>query len=125
MIYLLKSELISQHSEIILETGGLPGIKDSFRLGSIIERPKNDYLFGDIFLKASSYAEAITQWHPFNDGNKRVGFSAAVTFLEYNGYRFQINDNIVSTVLKLTTKQISLEEFSDWLKANSKLIIKL
>lgn len=36
----------------------------------------------------------IVQNHPFEQGNKRTALLAALIFLELNGYRFEIDDEI-------------------------------
>lgn len=38
------------------------------------------------FEMAAAYAYHIAQNHPFVDGNKRTALTAALTFLEINGY---------------------------------------
>ncbi|WOV93890.1 MAG: Fic family protein [Candidatus Nitrosoabyssus spongiisocia] len=44
-------------------------------LDSIVKRPNlkidNEFMYDNIFLKASCILEGIIRWHPFADGNKR------------------------------------------------------
>jgi death on curing protein len=42
--------------------------------------------------QAAAYLFHLAQNHPFVDGNKRVAFAAADTFLRLNGYRLQLSD---------------------------------
>ena len=65
----------------------------------ILHKDRLDYLveavsakFGDtelyptLFQKASVYAHHIITGHIFFDGNKRIGLTCALRFLELNGY---------------------------------------
>ena len=60
-------------------------------LDSALNRPKQLLNFGkpSIFELAAAYAFGIVRNHPFLDGNKRIGFMSAYTFLGINGYELQ------------------------------------
>src|SRR6202045_1463749 len=52
---------------------------------------------------AASYGFGLTRNHPFRDGNKRISFAAAATFVHLNGYRLTIEDRVdaIHTVVEL------------------------
>jgi death on curing protein len=66
-------------------------IRDAGLLASALARPATT-LFGDdaypaLSLKAAALLESVVRNHPFVDGNKRSGWTLAVTFLWVNGFR--------------------------------------
>jgi death-on-curing protein len=68
------------------------GIKSNGLLESAILRPQSSALGDDtyptVFHKASALFEYLGQNHPFQNANKRTAFTALVIFLQYNAYRF-------------------------------------
>lgn len=42
-------------------------------------------LYPDVFLKAAALLDSLINNHPFVDGNKRTGITAAALFLQANG----------------------------------------
>lgn len=107
------------HDEQLAEHGGLPGVRDASALAAILARPRN--LLGyegvtDLHRLAASYAFGIATGHPFNDANKRTAFVVAVVFLAVNGLRFEApEEDVVPTMLELTTKRLNEMEFAAWL----------
>lgn len=89
MIWLSKEQIIYLHSEIIKATGGEEGLRDDGILQSAIASPLQTYdsveLFPTVVEKASRLACGLTQFHPFVDGNKRIGAHAMLIILELNG----------------------------------------
>jgi len=79
------------HEQAIDMAGGSRGLRDPGLLDSELARPKNLHAYGeqDIFQLTASYAEAISQNHPFVDGNKRVAFGAAARSLRINGHELE------------------------------------
>lgn len=103
--------------------GGLAGIRDEGLLDSALARPEHLLAYGKprIFERAAAYAFGLAKNHPFIDGNKRIGFAAAIVFLEANGRRFHGSeaDATVQT-LALAAGAASEAEYATWLKANSR-----
>lgn len=66
-------------------------------------------LFPTVFQKAAVYAHHIITGHIFLDGNKRIGLTCALRFLELNGYsrRLNINDSIIDLGLKIADGTIT------------------
>ena len=120
--WVLMETVLTLHEQLLAEFGGLPGVRDRGLLDSALARPRHPLAYGqpDTFGLAASYGFGIVKNHPFNDGNKRTGFTVAVSFLELNGYRFQAAeaDAIVRT-LALAAGAMKEAEYAAWLKANS------
>src|SRR5690606_8348099 len=65
------------------------GIKDEGLLESALGMPINKFFYEEatnIFELATTYALGIIQNHPFVDGNKRISFVSAKTFLARNKF---------------------------------------
>lgn len=91
MIFLSIEEIINVHDELILQHGGLHGIRDIGLLISAIEMPKAT-MFGEdlhesLFDKAAAYLFHIVCNHAFLDANKRTGAAATLIFLYQNGHK--------------------------------------
>ena len=74
-----------------------------YLVGIVGEKFGDTELFPTVFQKAAVYAHHIITGHIFLDGNKRVGLTCALRFLELNGYsrRLNINDSIIDLGLKI------------------------
>lgn len=121
-VWVLPDALASIHSEQLAEHGGADGFRDKRLLESALARPENLAAYGapDVFELAAAYSFGVIRNHPFVDGNKRAGFIAGAMFLELNGYAFSASDiEVVEMTLKAAAGEVSEEEFSCWLKANS------
>jgi death on curing protein len=88
-IYLTIAEILAIHRQQIEEYGGDPGIRDKALLDSAVFRPQVGY-YTSVLEEAAALMESLVNNHPFLDGNKRVGFAAAHTFLLVNGYDVDI-----------------------------------
>lgn len=123
MNYLLKEGVLQIHSMIIDETGGMHGVRDLHLVMSAIETPKQTVfgkeLYSTVFSKAGVYARDIICNHPFLDGNKRTGMTAAFVFLENNGYRTTAKEGeIYKFALRVIKEKLDVETIGKWLKGN-------
>ncbi len=81
--------------------------------------------FPTIFDKAAAIAERIIVNHIFCGANKRTGLLTCVTFLELNGYDMKIYDGArfdeeaIKVALAFQEKQLSIQEFTDWIKGRT------
>lgn len=66
-------------------------------------------LFPTVFQKAAVYAHHIITGHIFLDGNKRVGLTCALRFLELNGYSrlSNIDDSLIDLGFKIADGTIT------------------
>ena len=122
-VWLSRGLINLLHEQAIETAGGSQGVRDSGLLDSALARPRNLYAYGetDIFQLAASYAEGISQNHPFLDGNKRVAFAAADLFLLKNGYDLQPSkgDEHADMIEALAQSHIDREKAAQHLKENS------
>ena len=121
-VWVLRETVLALQEELLAQFGGSAGIRDEHLLDSAMSRPPHLLAYGkpSVFDLASSYAFGLVKNHPFVDGNKRIGFTVAVVFLELNGYRFQATeaDAVVQT-LALAAGETTEHAYAKWLKANS------
>ena len=76
-----------------------------------------------LFHLATSDGFGLVKNHPFVDGNKRIGFTMAVLFLELNGDQFQAPEaEAVVQTLALAAGEISEAADAEWLQGNSKRV---
>jgi death-on-curing protein len=114
--------VVAFHDRLIAEHGGGGGIRDEAMLESALARPQNLIAYGkpSLFDRAACYAFGLVKNHPFLDGNKRIGFAAAVLFLELNGRRFNAAEvEVVLRTLALAAGEMSESSYSEWMKTNS------
>ena len=82
--YLTVGEVLQIHLRLINDYGGTQGIRDKGLLEFAVFRPQIGY-YSSIAEEAAALLESLTNNHPFLDGNKRVAFAVAHTFLLVNG----------------------------------------
>ena len=68
--------------------GGSSGVRDPGALESALFRPQTGY-YEDIVTETAALMESLAMNHPFVDGNKRIAFAAADTFLRINGWQLK------------------------------------
>ena len=84
MYYLTAADVV-----IVLRTTGTPAeVRDFGLLESALARPQasafGEDAYPDPWEKAAALMHSIVRSYPFVDGNKRAGWNAAWTFLEFN-----------------------------------------
>lgn len=106
----------------IIERYRLQAVRDLGLLDSAAHRPQTS-LFGDdayptIEDKAAVLLESIMRNHPLIDGNKRLGWIAAVMFLELNGCLVDAPlDEAYDLVIAVSTGTMSYQESAAMLAA--------
>jgi death on curing protein len=66
---------------------------------------------------AAAYGWGLIRNHPFNDGNKRVGFLAMGLFLSLNGLRLEVDPiESVQTIMRLAQNQIGEKALAEWIR---------
>ena len=127
MHYLTAGQILLIHSLAIDETGGSHGVRDHHAVLSIKAMPKQQVfgreLYPTVFEKAAVYARGIILSHPFIDGNKRTGLTAAAVFLENNGYRLAVRQGGVEQfALEIATEKLDMATIAAWFRRNSRKI---
>jgi death on curing protein len=120
-VWLLPEVVLAIHGRQIAEHGGDPGVRDVGLFESALSRPKNLLAYGepapDIAALAAAYAFGLSKNHPFIDGNKRVAYVAARTFLLLNGWDISAApEEKYLTMLSLAEGSLSEEELADWFR---------
>jgi len=83
-IYLTVAEVYRMQHILIETFGGLHGVRDKNAVEAAVFRPQTGY-YSSIEEEAAALMESLANNHGFVDGNKRIAFAAAATFLEING----------------------------------------
>jgi death-on-curing protein len=109
------------HFDQLKEHGGLPGVRDRGALESALARPPNKWTYDpaiDLAALASAYGYGLVRSHPFNDGNKRIGFMVVVVFIELNQHQLNVpEDDVVKTVLALAAGDLSEDDLASWIRS--------
>jgi death-on-curing protein len=124
MNFLTPEQVLFLHARLIEETGGSHGVRDLGLLLSALGRLQasfdNQDLYPDIFSKAAALMDSLIRNHPFVDGNKRTGISAASLFLRRNGYRLTAsNAELEALTLAVTQSQKTIQQIADWFRSHS------
>jgi len=121
--WVLRETVLALHERLLAEFGGRDNLRDEGLLDSALGRPQQLFAYGkpDLFDLAAAYAFGLVRNHPFVDGNKRIGLTTAILFLELNGCRFTASEaDATLNTLALAAGELSEAGYSKWLKANSK-----
>jgi len=106
-IYLTIAEVLAIHSQQIEQYGGMDGLRDRGLLESAVFRPQTGY-YNRVAEEAAALMESLANNHPFLDGNKRVAFAAAHTFLLVNGFDLEVDPD---SAFGFTMQSLSAGEF--------------
>ena len=125
MRYLKAEEILQIHSMVVSETGGSHGVRDRDALQSLENLPRQKFggqpLYKSLFAKAAVYARGIIMNHPFIDGNKRTGVTAASIFLRDNGYTVIADKGQIRELAQKIIKQrLEIDEIAKWFKEHSR-----
>jgi len=111
------------HVDQVREHGGLIGIRDENALESALARARQRWTYeptADLPRLAADYAFGISSNHPFRDGNKRVAFVSAVTFLGLNGCEFLAPEpEVVERMLALASGKLDEEQLTEWIRSRA------
>src|ERR1700693_747957 len=118
-VYLTVAEVIAIHHHQIEEYGGIHGLRDQGALEAAVFRPQTGY-YNDLSEEAAALFESLVNNHAFLDGNKRVGFAAAHTFLLVNGFDLDVSSKAAfAFVMKaLTEGKFRFALLHEWMAAH-------
>ena len=125
MTYLSGEEILIIHAQIIDETGGAHGVRDTGLFSSIVHKPKAAFsgkeMYPTVFDKAATYLEALAKFHVFVDGNKRTAVVVASRFLFLSGYDITAsNDELEDFALRVVERKLDVPAIAVWLKRHAK-----
>ena len=122
--WLKLRSLLLLHSESLAEHGGMTGLRDRGLLESAIARPQQIYAYeqdADLARLAAAYCFGLIRNHPFNDGNKRVGFLAVGLFLGINGRELVVDQvEAVQTILKVAAGEMREPALIVWIRKHTR-----
>jgi death-on-curing protein len=121
--WIIKAVALSLHEEQLAEHGGPSGLRDEGLFDSALDRPKNQFSYGDpdIYDLAAACAYGIARNHPFLDGNKRTSFVVCETFLNLNDCDLKATDEQALLLwMALAEGNVTEAELAEWLRTNSK-----
>lgn len=113
------------HSELLQEHGGATGLRagGDDLIESALARARNRFAYApesDLATLAAAYLFGLTRNHGYVDGNKRVGFAAAATFLVLNGVRLTASEvEAYDLVIGVVEGRYSEDAVADWIRTNS------
>ncbi len=121
MRYLRLHEVLELHRQILVVTGGRPGVRDLSGLASAVAQPLMTFdgvaLYETLAEKAAALCFSLVMNHPFVDGNKRIGHAAMETFLIMNGFEIAADiDESEQVFLRLAAGEMSREELLSWIR---------
>lgn len=84
-VYLTTTDVLAIAEEILPSVG----LRDGGLLHVAVLRPQTSVFgrdaYADVWTKAAALMQSLIIGHPLVDGNKRLGWTCAVVFLELNG----------------------------------------
>jgi death-on-curing protein len=116
--------VIAMHSELIAQSGGLDGIRDTAMFDASINSPFHTFdgqnLYPTIQAMAAHLAFSLIKNHPFLDGNKRIGILSMLVFLDINSLPVDCTDDeLVTHGLGLADSSITESELIEWIISHS------
>ena len=124
MKHLSPETVIAMHGELIAQSGGLGGVRDTKMLDASVNSPFHtfggQYLYPTLQAMAAHLAFSLIKNHPFLDGNKRIGVLSMLVFLEINGLPITCTDDeLVSLGMGLADSSIDESGLVDWIISHS------
>ena len=120
MITLTVSEILRLHQKPLDATGGLSGTRDLGLLESAVYSANQ--VFGEeeayptVEQRAARLAYAITQNHPFVDGNKRIGMLVMLMTLRLNHVQIQYTQaELIQLGLSVADNSYRYEDILAWI----------
>ncbi len=125
MILLTVDEIKVLHSKLIEKTGGSDGVRDINLLESAVFGASvtfgNEEIYPTVEEKAARLMYAITNNHPFIDGNKRIGVFTMLMTLNLNAVEIKYTqEELIDLGLSVAASNRNYEEVLEWIN-NHKL----
>jgi death-on-curing protein len=113
----LEAILVIHEAQLEL-FGGASGIRDLGMIESALARAQNKAGYEDapMDLLAAAYLYGFAKNHGFVDGNKRVAFLSADTFLRINGYEIHAGQpEIIALMLSAAAGEVDENFVARWI----------
>lgn len=116
-VWLPIEEIIEINRAEVSETGENFAILRPELLESAVARPINHFHYSgdsDILRLAVILMVAIAKNHPFEQGNKRTGWTAGMMFMVVNGYEITWDSEpVAQEFIKLVNGEITIDRFEE------------
>ena len=120
-VYLTVAEIYQMQHILIESFGGLHGVRDKNAVEAAVFRPQTGY-YNSIEEEAAALMESLANNHGFIDGNKRIAFAAAATFLLVNGILLEIDaaEGEEFIVGSLERREFHFSKIVEWIRQHTK-----
>src|SRR5580700_11411797 len=123
-ILLTIEDVLEAHEEQIRRHGGSPGVRDIGLLESAVNAAVatfgGQFLHDDLFDMAGAYLFYLVKNHAFIDGNKRAGLTAALVFLDLNGFGVPEEESVLTAlVLDVACDRVSKGQVADYFRSHA------
>lgn len=124
--FLSVNEALTLQEMAIDQYGGSHGLREPGLLDSALAMPRQgfggEFAHSFPFGMAAAYAFHLSGNHVFVDGNKRIGFVCAVTFLWMNGWELTATeDEAIAMMLAVARGEMHKPAITDWLQQHARL----
>ena len=114
------AEVIKIHAVLVDKFGGASGVRDYALLESAVQRPFQTFdgqlLYPTVIEQAAALAESLIANHPFQDGNKRIGYTIMRLHLMMNGVDVAATeDDKYEFVIEIASGRRSFESVKEWI----------
>ena len=126
-IWLSRLILDAIHGELIVEHGGAPGVRagGEHLIESALARHRQRFDYSeeaDLPELAAAHLYGLTKNHGYVDGNKRIGFAAAATFLLLNGVRLTASEEeAYDAVIRVADGRLSAADLAEWIRGRTEI----
>jgi death-on-curing protein len=116
-----KEDVLRIHDELLIQYGGIPGIRDEGSLESALYQAQTtfggEFLHPTIIEQAAAYLFHIIKNHAFLDGNKRTGYGVMITFLNQNDYDLNMtSDEAYKLTVQVADNKVGKEKLIEILR---------
>lgn len=118
---LTSEQIFNLHSQLILATGGIDGVRDKGLVESSLANVFDTYFdverYESIKEKSARLCYSLIKNHAFLDGNKRIGIFAMLVLLEINGIILDCTDKeLVNLGLGIASSEVSYDNILEFIK---------
>lgn len=115
--YVSLEEALEMHRILLERHGGSAGVRDVGMLESALMRPRSGY-YESLSQQAAALLQGLATNHPFVDGNKRVAFAVAATFLDANGFELHVTGSVAERFIiqRVIKKHLDVHAIAKWLE---------
>ena len=122
---LTKEQILLIHHELIETYSGSEEIYDEGLLESALNAPfqtfDGRFLLPTIQQKAVRLGYGLIMYHPFVDGNKRIGTHVMLTVLAMNGIELEYTqEELYTVILKVVASEVSFDGLLNWVLDHEK-----